>query len=491
MKHEPNPSDELTRLFARFCDGCISDEEMDRLNTLMEEDAEARHLYRRWVDLEMELWLTTTPENIEAAPVAEESSDRVVPFPSRWVRWAAAAAVIVIGFLVFNQSPRINPPSNGDAPVVAQPKLESPKVLAQIVEMDSAQWNESDRIHDTDLEEGRHELLAGTAKVRFAGGTTISLQGPAMFEVRGTNSFQLTRGMATVFVPSWNADFRMATPRVRLVEPGTECGLSVGEDGVTTVGVFRGEALARVDSEYLGMTQDLRLTREEGIEIDSVGAVTSAIIGNNHRFAGLRQTPGREVPMIANASFEFPRVRRAERMAASGWTLLAHPIANVDKMPVDAGVVNRELSVTRAPSAPAGRQWAYLNAATFADGRSTFTTMHQAVGDVQAATTYRLSFTVGMPERQRGMGGFEAGLYAGSAEEGPLSAMRQWKNPVRLRPGESQRIELEYHCPRSTPYRTDQLFIVFGAVPSAQTGVHKVLIDQVDLQIVDRKKTQL
>ena len=60
------PPDELTRMFARFCDGCISDEEMDRLNTLMEQDPEARRLYRRWVDLEMELWLTTT-ENVEAA----------------------------------------------------------------------------------------------------------------------------------------------------------------------------------------------------------------------------------------------------------------------------------------------------------------------------------------------------------------------------------------------------------------------------------------
>ena len=249
--------------------------------------------------------------------------------------------------------------------------------------------------------------------------------------------------------------------------------------------------MARVDSKYLGMTQDLRLTREEGIEIDRAGALTSAIIGNNHRFTGLRQTPDRDVPMVANGSFEFPRARRTERKAASGWTLLAHPIANVDQMPVDAGVVNRELSVTRAPSAPAGRQWAFLNAATFADGRSTFTSMHQAVGDVHAGVTYRLRFTVGRPEKQRGTGGFEAGLYAGSMEEGPLSAMQKWKNPVPLRPGESRTVELEYHCPRSTPYRTDQLFIVFGAVPSSETGVHKVLIDQVDLEIVNRKKTQL
>ena len=51
----------------------------------MEKDPEARRLYRRWVDLEMELWLTTT-EKVEAAPTAEESTDRVVPFPSLWVR---------------------------------------------------------------------------------------------------------------------------------------------------------------------------------------------------------------------------------------------------------------------------------------------------------------------------------------------------------------------------------------------------------------------
>ncbi|MDA7916225.1 hypothetical protein N9B94_03225 [Verrucomicrobia bacterium] len=484
MSEPSNKEDDLTRLISRLCDGCITDKEMGLISERLASDLGARKAYRRYMDLEMELRLTPF-----ATELVNGAEDGVVPFESspvksRVFQFAAIAAALALGLVLLTQSIS-NRFLDSERVVVAPVVYETPfEAVAGIVTMENATWSSAGAPVGNEFASGHHELIAGTATILFLAGSSVSLEGPVSFDTRGTNSFYLHQGIATVFVPAWNTDFQIAAPRLELIEPGIECGICVDMHGAATLGVFRGEAVARIDSEFLGMPQDVRLTRKEGVEIDEAGAITTAIIGNNSRFKNLRQTPGQEVPMIANGSFEFPRVRGDEEATASGWTLLAHPLANVDRMPVDAGVVNRELSGANTPDAPSGRQWAYLNAATFIDGRSTFTTMHQAVGLVRAGTNYRLSFFVGTLKNALNLGGFEAGLYAGSIEEGPLSAMKVWKNPVPLKVGRGDKIILEYECPRSTPYRDDQLFIVFGSIPSANAGIHKVLIDQVDLEII-------
>jgi ferric-dicitrate binding protein FerR (iron transport regulator) len=314
--------------------------------------------------------------------------------------------------------------------------------------------------------------------VRLKCGTQVTAEGAADWTTDG-EQFLLLDGLVAAKIPVDAKRFVLEAGSVQLSGAGSTFGISM-QDGAIKVAVLKGEVLATIDSDYIGRKTRLRLNRDDGFEVDAIGALTTDLIGDSSRFTSLLQVTHTRV---VNAGFELP-VAETPQTAPAGWILTSHPIANADGMEVDAGVM-RDVKLRSESSDK--RQWAYLNAEVFADGKSAYASMHQAVGSLESGAHYRLAATIARPQGPLGnAGGYSISLVAGSAMHGPAKPLQVWRNPVVVRAGESERVELEMRAPSHDQQRADVLFVVIAAIPGGQAGLRQVLVDDVSLEIEEK-----
>ena len=94
---------------------------------------------------------------------------------------------------------------------------------------------------ETGSAKARLHLEVGLARLDFRNGATVTLQGPAEFEILSTDRTILTSGILTASIPESAVGFEVVTPTMDVVDLGTAFGVSVGADGETDVCVFEGE----------------------------------------------------------------------------------------------------------------------------------------------------------------------------------------------------------------------------------------------------------
>lgn len=91
------------------------------------------------------------------------------------------------------------------------------------------------------LPAGMLELRSGLAQVQFVSGASMIVEGPSRFRVRSDNAVELEAGRLTAIVPGRAHGFTVQTPSARIVDLGTEFGVSVEGESATHVQVFRGK----------------------------------------------------------------------------------------------------------------------------------------------------------------------------------------------------------------------------------------------------------
>ncbi len=153
---------------------------------------------------------------------------------------------------------------------------------AHIVRMESATWEAgyaAPKVGDA-VEARRLQLAGGLVELKFAQGATVIVEGPADFEVRGPQHAYLRQGRAVTRLPQGTKGFVLDSPRGRLVDQGTEFGVSVGPSGDTEVHVLEGKVEAvpsnRGETMQLTVNQGARMTtqRIEAIAADAAGFIT-------------------------------------------------------------------------------------------------------------------------------------------------------------------------------------------------------------------------
>jgi hypothetical protein len=176
--------------------------------------------------------------------------------------WAAAAALVLgcVGAWTLH-------PGNPDA---------------HVVRMESATWSPdqvSPKVGD-EIDAGRLRLSGGLVEVKFVRGATVIVEGPADFEVVGPQHAFLHRGRAVTRMAPGTKGFVLDSPRGRLVDLGTEFGVSVGPTGDTEVHVLEGKVEASPSSQRqaleLSVHQAARLMpqRVEQFAADAGGFIT-------------------------------------------------------------------------------------------------------------------------------------------------------------------------------------------------------------------------
>jgi ferric-dicitrate binding protein FerR (iron transport regulator) len=84
----------------------------------------------------------------------------------------------------------------------------------------------------------------GLAELRFQCGARVVLEGPARLELLSATSARLGSGRLTARVPPEAAGFEVLSPQGKVIDLGTEFGVSVGDGGATEVVVFEGRVEA-------------------------------------------------------------------------------------------------------------------------------------------------------------------------------------------------------------------------------------------------------
>ena len=140
------------------------------------------------------------------------------------------AAIFLFAFLLIPESKSPN-----------RQQAASSQRIARIAYQQNAGWLSGSRATGDAIGGGMVQLQVGIARLDFSNGATVTLQGPAKFEILSADRTRLHQGILTVHVPGTAIGFEIETPAIDVIDLGTAFGLAVGVDGETDVCVFEGE----------------------------------------------------------------------------------------------------------------------------------------------------------------------------------------------------------------------------------------------------------
>jgi hypothetical protein len=246
---------ELRGLLDALCEETITAEQMQRLETLLRTHPAAEAYYVQYMSLYAGLARHFAgPEGAAAqslrdrlgappgTPAPATLATKAVPsrrrrwlFTSGFLAAMAGVAASILWLLAWWR-----PPQHTQTPSVHERVDDTVAVLLQA---HGAEWEASDlpTRPGSPLRPGLLRLKSGFAHLEFYSGATVLLEGPAEFRILSATRAYCERGKLRAMVPAQAQGFTIGSPRLDLVDRGTEFGLQVGADNRTEVHVFQGK----------------------------------------------------------------------------------------------------------------------------------------------------------------------------------------------------------------------------------------------------------
>ena len=285
----PNP-DRLNELIQSSCDETLdkaSHRELEQL--LLESDAAAQEyveVVQVWSGL-MD-WAAVTEECNEK--VLRKSEAVIYKYPSYKILWCgltSLAAMLALAFTFgtywgsgFQVDRAMVADQSASSPIQDRKavKTSKPRYIARVVEVsEDAAWGESKPQEFLfRLTKGEQlELKSGSARIEFASGASVILEGPTAFETIAADAGRLLRGRITGHADDGN--FRLLTDVADVIDLGTEFGVCVDENSFIDVCVFDGEVDVNVRSTPTQKgTSGIRLTEGMAIRFGPDGEINDA-----------------------------------------------------------------------------------------------------------------------------------------------------------------------------------------------------------------------
>jgi hypothetical protein len=252
-------SAEFFDLVDAYCSDLIDDVEVRRLETFLQGSAAARRYFTDYFHHHTEIHFSVRAHRAAGAvleqlgPLGDSPKTQQETVPTRVRRSAAGwrlgmsaaaavaiAATVVAWFAIGRPGgwgwPRLAPAAGGKTAVAN---------IAWLVNAQDCLWAQTGERPGRDMRAGKElRLERGLAEIEFDCGARVILQGPAGLELLSGCAARLLQGTLTARVPPHAKGFTVLTPHNKIVDLGTEFGLSVDEGGATTVRVFTGEVAA-------------------------------------------------------------------------------------------------------------------------------------------------------------------------------------------------------------------------------------------------------
>ena len=271
---KPTDHDELYELFDAVIEDRLTPEQAETLEKRVLEDRAIRRLYVEYMhqNASMLWWMGASPVFDGAKPDAtatlrslassgmsdDEEEDRP-SFQRRMLRRGASYAAMLAFGLLLGIVMTLGGPRGDDASTVA------PETVAKLIAAEGCKWDSAtvSTEEGARLTAGRLRLAEGLARVRFDSGAEIALEAPAELEIVSSMECVLHSGRLLANVPPEAKGFIVDTPKAKLVDHGTEFGVSVDADGKAGVSVFDGV----VDVEHRATGEKKRMVTGKGVRV--------------------------------------------------------------------------------------------------------------------------------------------------------------------------------------------------------------------------------
>jgi hypothetical protein len=320
---------DLRNLFAAICDETISADQFQQLEETLSQDAEARARFARLTQLHVlleQMFADASRHAEEAAPANTSNHSApaaivapVVPFEntihgaigylsSGWpVAYLVATVVFAVGLVVgaiVHVSQPVNvvqAPNSLPSPVASHP-TEEPAVIGRITGVADCVWDGSGASNQ-DSELINHKsairlgdclaLKSGLVEITYDTGAKVLLQGPVTYEVESAAGGYLSIGKLTARLEERSEDrdqrsevrgqkFVVRTPTATVTDLGTEFGVEVTKDGLTTSHVFRGTIEVRaVSADPQAAAVAKRLHASESARVEGDGETRRVVLVPN------------------------------------------------------------------------------------------------------------------------------------------------------------------------------------------------------------------
>lgn len=265
-----NSSDvDVEVLIGRYLDNDLSDEETSRLLELFNERPEWKTTFWRQISVaaqlsDLEKGCGKLPCEIsllaELKPFEERhvyvdlGSQKYSSKPERrftaWHRFGASVAlagVVVIAFVVGRTSHVFTTTPTDSSPTsiaVLTPQRENQSDAAAVMRiMSDVVWEGDDRpdiFPGQVLGAGWLKIRSGSMAIDFFNGASVTLEGPAEFQIVSVNKAFCSKGQLVAEVPPQAIGFQIEVPQMNVVDLGTSFSLDVS-DKETLVHVLDGE----------------------------------------------------------------------------------------------------------------------------------------------------------------------------------------------------------------------------------------------------------
>ncbi|MEW6303923.1 MAG: DNRLRE domain-containing protein [Verrucomicrobiota bacterium] len=249
--------EEVFELCEQVLEGTLTPEGKERLEQLVRDNADARRAYVQYLQVHAGLhWSVGAQAEFSVAELEKMAGNNVVPLPTTATRernsgigWRiaalAASLVLTIGLIWLTQRG-------------ATPGASAAAEFARLAETKNCQWGPSGLPTEegSRLGAGRLRLAEGLAVIVFDSGARVTLEAPAELELVSMQRCVLHQGMLVAKVPPAAIGFTVETATARLIDYGTEFGVSAGPAGETQVQVIEGI----VDVQHIKSGAKERLT---------------------------------------------------------------------------------------------------------------------------------------------------------------------------------------------------------------------------------------
>jgi ferric-dicitrate binding protein FerR (iron transport regulator) len=225
----------LERLISAHFDGELTADERAELETMLLASSKARQIFLDHADFHGLLRQQAMQENgVDWLEKTTPPQGKVVRFQKQaWIA-AGVAACVACGWWLL---PRTGTPS---PTVVSKPSRATEEVALLGMAVD-VQWAGRPFTPGEALPKGLLNIRKGTLRLDFYSGARVILEGPARLELLSPDLARLDEGKLTAKVPPPAQGFTILNRDLRVVDRGTQFGMSVTGTNDCAVHVFDGE----------------------------------------------------------------------------------------------------------------------------------------------------------------------------------------------------------------------------------------------------------
>ncbi|TWU66678.1 LamG-like jellyroll fold domain-containing protein [Crateriforma conspicua] len=249
----------------------LSDDQSAELQHLLDSKPGARRRFAELMQLTAMLSDDAPSGSSAAIPYASPNLARKQANP--WNRPAVAMALAVCATILLI----VFWPGDPDRQAESLPTELLDEGVAVVTQSYDARWSGQIQLAmGSSVSPGRVTLESGLIQLEFYRGAVLVVEGPAELEFISADRLICHRGRLRARVPPQAEGFTVLSPKVELVDLGTEFGMDVASDGSASVHVFDGKVELYKSGTHRALATRLEFGENESAVIEADGEIVQS-----------------------------------------------------------------------------------------------------------------------------------------------------------------------------------------------------------------------